>query len=270
MGKNIFDYNSIEELRANLEEAMKDNGIAMRLIMMDKDGKPRSVDIREIIDDCGIEEATRILYEAREKAKELQGDGDDVSGEFSLTGEQVINLLEKFKDDPDSLTERERLVVDSVLNSRKTGIETATEIIAIIMKTFNDLGGRDLNTVAGLASVMITILSGNIIMSTEAVDEAPAIFNEKVNAVMQSIKLPENVDKTIIAMALLQLFGNIVVNDNFRGYKLNHKEFLKVFNLENVYEDMDKLMEDNPVTKENKPVDNKAVVNIKDRIKNNK
>lgn len=266
---NIFECNTIEELKANIKEALEDEGIAMRLVALDKDGNPRTVDIRDMVEEIGIDDTAELIFTAKQASK------DNInSTELSLTQDEMLNLLERYKEDPDSLTENELVIAKAVLNSAsEEKLNTANELMALIMRTFYDLGGKMYNTVSGFSTVLCTLLTGNFVMSTNVKNDQPAIFEEKVSAVINSIKLPENVDSDIVAMALLKMFNEIVADKKYKHCEIDHESFLEVLGLKNIYKKIDETMDEFDTTFEEglkeKP-NNNNIVDIRGRIKNNK
>lgn len=268
--RNGLDFNSIEELKEKLQEIASSKSTAMKLVLMDENGNPESIDIRDMIEKIGLDETASLIFEANQKSKE-SNIKNGISGEFTATGEDIAEALEKFKKDPNSLTPEESFMVSMVLNSSKKRMEIANDIMAVFMEALKDLGGREFNTVSGMTSIILTILSGNLVISTDAYNEQSSIFQEKVRVVQESIALPQNVDATVLAIALLNLFGEVVMspNNNFKNCNINHDEFLNVLGISDVFKKAKNAVASEK-TEEQKTDNSDKIVDIRGRIKDNK
>ena len=238
------NFNSIEEVKEFI--SCTDNVKTIGVIsFIDKKGKSIEMRMDEFIEKVGLDNAAKFIYENRDKFTSVE---TDTKG--------IYTLLEKFKKDPNSLTEKEKTLLYFLLgDAKKDNLFEVTEIITVlIIKTFLEVGQNGItNNYSGVLAVLLTIMENLFVLSSDlsVYTDNKAVYDEIVKTVTDKIIIPDDIDDTSLFLGLCHIIGERYVgSDLTNGMLVNYRDFASKFGL-----DEDFLFEDEETIKNNESTD---------------
>ena len=201
VAKKLPKFNSIEEVKEFISDPA--NGGVVQLV-----GENTStMTMNEFIEKVGIDNAAKFIYDNSEKAMA-----------FTATGEEIEELIKKFENDPNSLTKEEKILLAmAIKNKMKSFSEISRGALTLITKTFLELSKDDKRILEfrGMLSILITFMEGTFSLSSDKISVhcGNPTYTEMIKCVEEQITIPEDIDKEILFITLLNIIGKRFIED---------------------------------------------------------
>ena len=143
-------FNSLEEVKEFISST--DSSVIGAINFIDSEGKSVQMSMDDFIKKVGLDEAAEFIYKTSNEG-EMKG--------VQFSKDELNKILEKFKNDPDSLTEEEKTILYLVMQDMKSSNNTfsvANDLFTLFTKSIVDIGGNLTSTYSGLLSVILTFM----------------------------------------------------------------------------------------------------------------
>lgn len=203
-------FNSLEEVKEFISST--DSSVFGAINFIDSEGKSIQISMDDFIKKVGLDEAAEFIYKTSNEG-------------------ELNKILEKFKNDPDSLTEEEKTILYLVMQDMKSSNNTfsvANDLFTLFTKSIVDVGGNLTSTYSGLLSVILTFMEDTFTLSSDlAVHmDNQNTYNEIVKSVTDQIVIPEGIDEACLLIGLFHIIGErFVGSDLTRNMKVNYHDF---------------------------------------------
>ena len=213
-------FNSLEEVKEFISST--DSSIIGAINFIDSEGKSIQMSMDDFIKKVGLDEAAEFIYKTSNEG-EMKG--------VQFSKDELNKILEKFKNDPDSLTEEEKTILYLVMQDMKSSnniFSVANDLFTLFTKSIVDVGGNLTSTYSGLLSVILTFMEDTFTLSSDlAVHmDNQNTYNEIVKSVTDQIVIPEGIDEACLLIGLFHIIGErFVGSDLTRNMKVNYHDF---------------------------------------------
>lgn len=213
-------FNSLEEVKEFISST--DSSVIGTINFIDSEGKSVQMSMDDFIKKVGLDEAAEFIYKTSNEG-EMKG--------VQFSKDELNKILEKFKNDPDSLTEEEKTILYLVMQDMKSSNNTfsvANDLFTLFTKSIVDVGGNLTSTYSGLLSVILTFMEDTFTLSSDlAVHmDNQNTYNEIVKSVIDQIVIPEGIDEACLLIGLFHIIGErFVGSDLTRNMKVNYHDF---------------------------------------------
>ena len=227
-------FNSLEEVKEFISST--DSSVIGAINFIDSEGKSVQMSMDDFIKKVGLDEAAEFIYKTSNEG-EMKG--------VQFSKDELNKILEKFKNDPDSLTEEEKTILYLVMQDMKSSNNTfnvANDLFTLFTKSIVDVGGNLTSTYSGLLSVILTFMEDTFASSSDLAIhmDNQNTYNEIVKSVTDQIVIPEGIDEACLLIGLFHIIGErFVGSDLTRNMKVNYHDFANRLGL-----DMDFLFEE--------------------------
>ena len=224
MSHSVPHFDSVEQVKEFISKA--DSEEVGFIHFMDEDGNSTEMSMNDFIKKVGLDNAAKFIFERQDTMKY-----------FAANGEEILRIMNKFLEDPKSLTDEEKMLFLLSLkghNGKKASI--SKHLFTVITKSFVDLGQGLTKNYSGFLSVMLTMLQDLLIMSSDLsihVDNK-AIYDEILNSAMSQISIPDDMDDATLLLALFEIIGRrfVIGSDFTKNAIVNYREFAEEFGLD--------------------------------------
>lgn len=242
INKKVFK--TLEEVKEFINGPEAKNG-AIRLL--DENGKAIQLTMSEFVDRVGFDNAANFIFSNTEKMSTA-----------SLTKDEARELMKRFLENPDSLTQEEKVLIhligeslskdDDFLNV-SPDFNEAMVIITLIIKSIITVDSHYTKNVSSLTAILITILEQTLLSSTNlsAFKDSKIALEEVIKKVKNSIIIPEDIDDATLLLGLIHIIGDRCITNKDIG-EIDYHELSKTLGL-----DMEFLFgekEKNPIPKD--------------------
>lgn len=213
-------FNSLEEVKEFISST--DSSVIGAINFIDSEGKSVQMSMDDFIKKVGLDEAAEFIYKTSNEG-EIKG--------VQFSKDELNKILEKFKNDPDSLTEEEKTILYLVMQDMKSSNNTfsvANDLFTLFTKSIVDVGGNLTSTYSGLLSVILTFMEDTFTLSSDLVVhmDNQNTYNEIVKSVTDQIVIPEGIDEACLLIGLFHIIGErFVGSDLTRNMKVNYHDF---------------------------------------------
>ena len=226
-------FNSIEEVKEFISGT--DTTSVGSIVFSDKEGNFKKLSMKEFVEHMGLDEAAEFIYKLTQENK--------ISG-FEVSRDEILQILDKYKKDPDSFTEEEKLVLSMIIEDNKTLMSKSNDIITIIIKTFLDNGTGITDNLSGLLSIMLTLMENLFVLNSDlAVHATNSLTREEIaRSVIDQIVIPEGIDESSLLLGLIHVIGNRYIGTKFgNDMYIDYHEFSRLLglNMEFLYGEKD-------------------------------
>lgn len=201
------EFNSIEEVKAFISST--DNTRVGAINFVDESGDFHQLPMDKFIEKVGLDEAARFIFESAQ---------NNTMKQVAASREEFIKIFEKFEKDPDSLTDEEKTIMFLMLENivGDENISSSNNILAIILKTFWEIGGEITSNYSGLLWILLTLMKYSFILSSDLATcvDNKSIYNEIVKNVTDQIIIPEGIDETGLFIGLMHIIGERYINSD--------------------------------------------------------
>ena len=213
-------FNSLEEVKEFISST--DSSVIGAINFIDSEGKSVQMSMDDFIKKVGLDEAAEFIYKTSNEG-EIKG--------VQFSKDELNKILEKFKNDPDSLTEEEKTILYLVMQDMKSSNNTfsvANDLFTLFTKSIVDIGGNLTSTYSGLLSVILTFMEDTFTLSSDLsvhMDNQNT-YNEIVKSVTDQIVIPEGIDEACLLIGLFHIIGErFIDSDLTRNMKVNYHDF---------------------------------------------
>ena len=213
-------FNSLEEVKEFISST--DSSVIGAINFIDSEGKSVQMSMDNFIKNVGLDEAAEFIYKTSNEG-EIKG--------VQFSKDELNKILEKFKNDPDSLTEEEKTILYLVMQDMKSSNNTfnvANDLFTLFTKSIIDVGGNLTSTYSGLLSIILTFMEDTFALSSDLsvhMDNQNT-YNEIVKSVTDQIVIPEGIDEACLLIGLFHIIGErFIGSDLTRNMKVNYHDF---------------------------------------------
>lgn len=255
--KELPKFNSIEEVK----EFISSTDSIGTISFVDKEGKVITKRVDDFIEEVGLEEAAEFIYNNMTEAQGL-----------SVTSEELNDIIERYKKDRNSLTDKEKLILIMSMEGTQgmsNDLSRMNDIMTFFLKCIVEYGGELTESYAGLLSILLTIMEFTFALSS---DLAPHVDNsstykEIVNNVAEQIIIPDDIDEASLLLGLIHIIGKRFVSSSTVQMPVNYHAFAERFCLDTDFifgdlDDLDYEDEEDDESINDKPEESGKVVNI--------
>ena len=193
-----------------------------------KSGKSVTMKMDEFIEEFGLDAAAQFIYD---NSKNMM--------KFEMTGEKLRELLTKAKNNPNSLTDEEKMMIAFALQNCKNekSYNVCHELIMIFIKALLDIGKDVTENYDGLLAVCITLLDGLLVLSSDKLSVYSRnmnMYREAVKSVEEQIIIPEGIDETLLLATLINIIGKRYLENKteLKNTKCDYKSFAEMLGLD--------------------------------------
>lgn len=222
MKPELLSFNSVEEVKEFISNNTDADTLGV-ISVIGPDGVHENITVNEFIKRVGLDEAARYIYE----------NTGNMTG-IKVTAEEIAQVIKKFKDDPNSLTEDEKMILFVALNVAEQGKfnlkDTAFEFFTMFTKMFVD---TDCPSYRAITTILCGYLEAMLISSTELNKYANSveILEEIINNIKTQITIPEGVNESMLLLTLLRIVTERVLNSKV-DYNPNYKALVNNLGLD--------------------------------------
>lgn len=220
------DFNNLEEVKEFISSTDSRNVGAIHFI--DQNGEAITMSMDEFIEKVGLDNAAKFIYENNDKMQKI-----------AMTGEEIRELLERARNNPDSLSEEEQKKLILAMHEMKehSGIDTYDEIITIILKSFLEIGSSLTEKYNAVLAICITLLDGLLMLSSDKLSiyaDDMKMYREITKTIEEQIIIPEGIDDTLLLATLINLIGRRYLENEteLSPLKCNYRAFAEAINLD--------------------------------------
>ena len=213
-------FNSLEEVKEFISST--DSSVIGAINFIDSEGKSVQMSMDNFIKKVGLDKAAEFIYKTSNEG-EIKG--------VQFSKDELNKIIEKFKNDPDSLTKEEKTILYLVMQDMKSSNNTfnvANDLFTLFTKSIVDVGGNLTSTYSGLLSVILTFMEDTFTLSSDLsvhMDNQNT-YNEIVKSVTDQIVIPEGIDEACLLIGLFHIIGErFIDSDLTRNMKVNYHDF---------------------------------------------
>lgn len=223
------NFNSIEEIKEFISST--DSKSIGAISFMDSEGKMVNYSIEEFIKKVGLDKASEFIYEASKSGKMKS---------IGFTKDELLEILSKFKKDPNSLTEEEKTILYLAMNGTDfTDNETIVKnMLMIIIKSFNDteIGGQLTSNYSGMLTVFVTLLESALAFSSDDLKlytDNRQTYEAVIKSVIDQIIIPEGINESCLLLGLINIIGErFIKSESFKNMKVDYHKIAECFELD--------------------------------------
>lgn len=220
------DFKNLEEVKEFISSTESSRLGAIHFT--DESGKSVTMKMDEFIEKFGLDAAAQFIYD---NSKNMM--------KFAMTGEELQELLIKAKNDPNSLTNEEKMMIAFALQNCKNekGYDICHEVITIFIKALLDIGKDVTENYDGLLTVCITLLDGLLVLSSDKLSVYSRnmnMYREVVKSIEEQIIIPEGIDDTLLLATLINIIGKRYLENKteLKNTKCDYKSFAETLGLD--------------------------------------
>ena len=222
------DFNNLEEVKEFISSTDSKNVGAIHFI--DQNGESVTMSMNEFIEKVGLDNAAKFIYENNDKMQKI-----------AMTGKDVKELLEKARNNPDSLSEEEQKKLILAIHEMNRGgintINTYDEIITIILKSFLEVDSTLTEKYDAVLAICITLLDGLLVLSSDKLSvyaDNMNMYREIIRTIEEQITIPEGIDDILLLATLINIIGRRYLENktDLNSLKCNYRDFAKAINLD--------------------------------------
>lgn len=215
------EFNSIEEVKEFIKNASADNSVGV-VAFVDENGETQQITIKEFVEKVGLDKAAEFFYET--KQTKLLG----------MNKNEIQELINKFNDDPESLTQEEKTFLFFLLDKIGPEKDIINEILSIMIASLI-LGDGFTKNYSGLLIILLNLIEKTFLLSSNLSVHVnnEATYNEILRNVKSKIIIPDDIDEESLFLGLIDIIGERFINSNLtKNMEVNYKEFIKSFDLD--------------------------------------
>lgn len=225
--KNL-KVNSIEEVKEMLDDAGKLSTLGVVAFYNEKTGKSEMIPVKNLVEKIGKDKAAEFLFDMITK------NGDCIS----VSESEAKALIKKFRDNPTSLTEAETqlltIMSSKVQSTPMYQIRTCLfDTITKILVEANKEGYFD--DIQTLLIAFGNYLEATVLVSSDVSklsnSNMPLVL-KTVSEIADKIALPEDVNDSLLLLALLHVINNKFMKQGILKDKINIKALINVLSLD--------------------------------------
>lgn len=220
------DFKNLEEVKEFISST--DSSKLGAIHFADESGKSVTMKMDEFIEEFGLDAAAQFIYDNSENMMK-----------FAMTGEELQELLIKAKNDPNSLTNEEKMMIAFALQNCKNekSYDICHEVITIFIKALLDIGKDVTENYGGLLAVCITLLDGLLVLSSDKLSVYSRnmnMYREVVKSIEEQIIIPEGIDDTLLLATLINIIGKRYLENKteLKNTKCDYKSFAETLGLD--------------------------------------
>lgn len=261
-------FKSIEEVKEFISSTDAKTFGAISFIDPDT-GKSIQLTMNEFIEKVGLDEAAEFIFDNMSKMSKIEASRDDLK-----------NIVEKYKEDPESITDEEMAllsIVANTVNNDNSAISIGRNIMMLMIKGFLDVGQRLTENYSGLLSVLLTVMEESFVLNSDlsVYSDNRAVYDELVKSVTDQIIIPEGIDEASLLIGLFHIIGErYISSDLTKKMKIDYRKFAEAFDLDMDFlfgeKDENSTTNNNSETEEPKNKDNIVNLDIRRKLKEDK
>lgn len=220
------DFKNLEEVKEFISST--DSSRLGAIHFADESGKSVTMKMDEFIEKFGLDAAAQFIYDNSENMMK-----------FAMTGKELRELLTKAKNDPNSLTDEEKMMIVFALQNCKNekSYDICHEVITIFIKALLDIGKDVTENYDGLLAVCITLLGGLLVLSSDKLSVYSRnmnMYREVVKSIEEQIIIPEGIDDTLLLATLINIIGKRYLENKteLKNTKCDYKSFAETLGLD--------------------------------------
>lgn len=220
-------FSSLEEVKEFISST--DSSKIGAINFIDSEGKSVQMSMDDFIKKVGLDKAAEFIYKTNNEG-EMKG--------IQFSKNDLNKTIEKFKNDPDSLTEEEKTILYFVMQDIKSSSNTfgvANDLLTLFTKSAIEVGGNLTDAYSGLLSVILTFMEDTFVLSSDLAvhEDNPNTYDEIIKNVKDQIIIPEGIDEACLLLGLFHIIGERYIGSSLtKNMKVDYHEFAKRLGLD--------------------------------------